>query len=212
MPPPKTTTTLLAQRATVFRFLAFVNHANMGSYREANNAYLSGKDPTPDVAAYRQQGRVKYGFGVNFEQELGRDWRAYGRFGWEEGHNESFAYTEANQTFSAGTDLRGSRWKRPRDKAAVAVMFNGLSGDHRTYLALGGLGFLLGDGALNYDREKIIEFYYNWNVWRGVYLAFDLQQVWNPGYNRDRGPVIVPTVRFHFEGALPFSRPESSGN
>ncbi len=62
---------LLRDRATTLRLLSFVNRANMGSYREAIHGYLSGLDSVPDVTAYRRQGRVKYGFGVNAEQELG---------------------------------------------------------------------------------------------------------------------------------------------
>ena len=30
-------------------------------------------------------------------------------------------------------------------------------------------------------------------------LSFDLQYMVNPGYNRDRGPVIVPGFRLHLE-------------
>ena len=43
--------------------------------------------------------------------------------------------------------------------------------DHQTYLADGGYGFLLGDGALNYGRESIVESYYTAHVWRGIYVA-----------------------------------------
>ncbi len=82
-------------------------------------------------------------------------------------------------------------------------------GDHRRYLALGGLGFLLGDGALNYGREQIVEAYYNAHLWRGIYLAADLQHIWNPGYNRDRGPVTVASFRFHFEDVVPFVRADA---
>jgi len=49
----------------------------------------------------------------------------------------------------------------------------------------------LGDGALNYRRENIAEAYYNAHVWSGIFAAFDLQHINNPGYNRDRGPVLV---------------------
>jgi hypothetical protein len=195
---------LIPGRATTLRLLSFVNHANMGSYREANQSYLAGTGSVPDVIASRQQGRVKYGFGVNAEQELVADWRVYGRFGWNEGHNESFAYTEVDQSVSFGTDLRGTRWRRKQDKLGVAVLLNAISGDHRQYLALGGLGFLLGDGALNYGREKIIETYYNLHAWRGLSLGADLQRIWNPGYNRDRGPVWVASLRLHVEGSLAF--------
>ncbi len=56
-------TALIPKRATVIRALAFVNHADMGSYREAINGYLSGRDAVPDITLYRRQGRVKYGSG-----------------------------------------------------------------------------------------------------------------------------------------------------
>ena len=190
--------------STTLRFLSFVNHANMGSYRLSNQAFLAGLVPAPDITATRRQGRTKYGFGFNAEQELTADLRVYGRFGWNEGHYESFAYTEVDQSFSFGADLRGTKWGRKLDKAAAALLLNGISGDHRQYLALGGQGFLLGDGALNYGRETIFESYYNFHVWRGVSVGADLQRIWNPGYNRDRGPVTVGSLRLHIEGLLSF--------
>lgn len=193
---------LLKKRLTVIRPLAFVNHADMGSYREAIDEYFAGETSAPDIVATRQQGRIKYGFGLNVEQELTSMLRAYGRFGWNNGRTESFAYTEVDQSVSGGIDLRGSAWHRREDKLGVALVSNVISGDHREYLKLGGLGFLLGDGNLNYGRENIIEAYYNAKLWHGVYASFDLQPIWNPGYNRDRGPVLVGAIRLHLEGAL----------
>jgi high affinity Mn2+ porin len=197
---------LLPKRASVVRALGFVNHANMGSYREAINGYLAGKDAVPDITAYRQQGRVKYGFGLNAEQELTPLWRAFGRLGWNDGRNESFAYTEIDRTAEAGTDFRGKPWHRPLDKIGAAFVANGLSGDHRRYLALGGDGFILGDGGLNYGLERIFETYYTAHVWRGVSVAIDYQNVTNPGYNRDRGPANVMSFRIHVEDAVPFDK------
>jgi high affinity Mn2+ porin len=83
---------------------------------------------------------------------------------------------------------------------------NGISGDHREYLALGGLGFLLGDGALTYGTERILETYYTAHLWRGISLAFDYQHITNPGYNQARGPVNVFGVRVHVEGTVPFEK------
>jgi high affinity Mn2+ porin len=186
-------------RHTVLRLLTYVNHANMGSYRQAVQAFLAGADPTPDVTAHRQQGRIKYGFGMNFEHELTSTLRLFGRGGWNEGHNESFAYTEVNQGVEIGGDLRLSRWGRSQDKLGVALISNGISRDHQLYLALGGNGFLLGDGRLTYGRENILETYYTGHLWRGVYLSPDLQWIVHPGYNQDRGPAIVPGLRLHLE-------------
>jgi high affinity Mn2+ porin len=194
---------LLRNRASIVRALAFVNHANMGNYRQAINGYLGGKDAVPDVTLYRKQGTVKYGFGLNMEQELTPLWRAYGRLGWNEGANETFAYTEIDRTAQIGSDFRGRPWRRPQDKIGAAFVVNGLSGDHSRYLALGGLGFILGDGALSYGHEKIFETYYTAHIWRGISVALDYQHVTNPGYNMDRGPVSVVSVRIHLEGSLP---------
>ena len=178
----------------------------MGSYREAIDGYLSGKDPAPDVTKYRRQGTVKYGFGLNAEQELTRAWRAFGRLGWNDGANESFAYTEIDRTAEIGGDYRGTRWRRPGDKVGAAFVANGISSDHRRYLELGGLGFILGDGGLNYGMEKIFESYYTAHVWRGVSFAVDYQYVTNPGYNRNRGPASVVGLRVHIEDAIPLDK------
>lgn len=198
--------TLLPKRVSVVRALGFVNHANMGSYREAIDGFLSGKDATPDVTEYRQQGRVKYGFGLNAEQELTELWRGFARLGWNDGRNESFAYTEIDRTAEIGADFRGKPWRRPKDKIGAAFVANGLSGDHRRYLALGGDGFILGDGRLNYGLEKIFETYYTAHVWQGISVAVDFQRIANPGYNQDRGPANVVSFRIHVEEAFPFDK------
>ncbi|MGA7235270.1 MAG: carbohydrate porin, partial [Bryobacteraceae bacterium] len=135
-----------------------------------------------------------------------RLWRAYGRLGWNDGRNESYAYTEIDRTAQIGSDFRGARWRRPEDKIGAAFVLNGISGDHRRYLALGGLGFILGDGGLNYGLEKIFETYYTAHVWRGISVAVDYQHVTNPGYNQDRGPASVLGSRIHIEDAIPFDK------
>jgi high affinity Mn2+ porin len=137
---------LVRDHRTTLRLLSYVNHANMGSYREAIDAFLDGRDPRPDIEAHRRQGRVKYGFGFNAEQEVVNGVRAFARAGWNEGHNESFAYTEVNGTLAVGGDVAGKTWHRANDKFGVALVHNSISGDHRRYLQLGGNGFLLGDG------------------------------------------------------------------
>ena len=186
-------------RKGVIRILSYVNHAHMGLYRVANQAYTSGEDPTPEITQHETYGAVKYGFTVNAEQELTPNVRAFGRFGWNEGQHESFAYTEVDQTFELGGDYSGRAWSRPYDKFGVAFVSNAIKADHQAYLGFGGLGFLLGDGKLNYAREDILESYYNLHAWRGVYYALDLQFVDHPGYNKDRGPVLVESVRMHVE-------------
>ncbi|HET9993985.1 MAG TPA: carbohydrate porin [Candidatus Acidoferrum sp.] len=191
--------TVLRHQEGVVRFLSFVNHANMGSYRQAIDDFRGGITSKPDITAHPLQTAIKYGFGANFEQPL-NDWMGvFGRWGWNEGRHESFAYTEVDQTAQIGVGGNGKRWHRKFDRAGFVFVSNAISRDHQEYLALGGSGFLLGDGRLNYGRENILETYYTLHVWRGIYPSFGLQHINNPGYNRDRGPVIVPTLRLHVE-------------
>jgi len=186
------------QKHTALRLLAYVNHANMGVYRDAVRDALA-ESATPDITAHPFRTTVKYGFGVNLEHDFGHRLRAFCRWGWNEGQHESYAYTEVDQTIAGGADLAGAPWRRTNDKAGVAFVTNGIAADHQEYLRLGGRGFLLGDGRLTYARENLMETYYNAHIWRGVFAGPDLQYVRNPGYNRDRGPVVVPGFRVHLE-------------
>jgi high affinity Mn2+ porin len=189
----------LHHRDGAIRVLTYLNHADMGNYREAIAEYLDGETATPNIIATRRQGRHKVGAGINFEQNLISQIRAFGRLGWNDGHNESFVYTEADRVFETGADDRGDAWHRKNDKVGAAFSLNSISAPHREYLALGGLGFLLGDGALNYGQEKIVESYYTAHVWRGIFSSFDLQHINNPGYNQARGPVLVSSLRLHVD-------------
>jgi high affinity Mn2+ porin len=185
--------------ATYIRPLAYLNHGNMGSYAQAINAYQQGITPTPDVTLYRHPDTLKQGFGLNLEQELPAHMRAYFRGGWNEGKHESFCYTEVNSTFSGGVVIEGDSWNRKNDKAGSAIASNGISVDHRNYLADGGLGFLLGDGRLSYGREFISESFYNAQIWRGLYGAAQVSFIVHPGYNTARGPAVVPGLRLHID-------------
>ena len=186
-------------RKGAVRALSYVNHADMGSYAEAIRLYEEHITSVPVIEATRRQGRIKYGFGLNAEQELFADIRVFGRWGWNEGQNESFAYTEVDETIEAGADIGGSEWRRSHDRIGVALVSNGISKLHQAYLRLGGQGFLLGDGSLAYGREDITESYYTAHLWRGLFASADVQYIVNPGYNRARGPVLVPATRVHVD-------------
>jgi high affinity Mn2+ porin len=181
------------------RLLSFITHADLGIYKEANDAYLNGSDDSPDITAHRHRGAVKPGFGINLEQDLPKNFRAYFRAGWNYGHYESFSLTEMNDEVSFGADLTGDAWHRPLDRIGSAFVNSGLAHQHREYLALGGLGFELGDGGLSYGRESASETYYTAHIVSGLYLAAQIQFVNNPGFNRARGPVIVPGLRAHID-------------
>src|SRR5258708_10047784 len=64
---------VLRKQEGIVRFLSFVNHANMGSYREAVDDFLAGITTKPDITAHPLRTTIKYGFGMNFEQQV-NDW------------------------------------------------------------------------------------------------------------------------------------------
>ena len=183
---------------TTVRLLAYENHARMGSYAEAL-ARAAAAHSVPDIAADDRAGRTKVGLGLNIEQPLadGQETGVFARAGWNDGRNEDFAFTEVDRHLSAGLQLVGAHWRRVADRLAVAYVLHGLSPDHRAYLAAGGSGFLLGDGRLQYGGEGILEAYYRAQLGPYVQLSPDLQWIRNPGYNRDRGPATVVSVRLH---------------
>ena len=187
----------LPGRTGVVRLLGFVNHAAMGSYREALDAHAAGEPA--DITAHRQKGRSKYGVGLNVEQQVGGPVAAFGRLGWNDGRNESYAYTEIDNTAEVGLHVDAAAWQRPLDGVGLAFTSNGLSAGHRDYLAAGGAGFILGDGRLRYAREDIVEAFYNLSVGWGLFAGLDAQFVAHPGFNADRGPVWVGAGRLHLE-------------
>jgi carbohydrate-selective porin OprB len=179
--------------AGAIRALSYFNRADAGTYAEA------AAMPQPDITATRRPGTLKYGFGLNVEQELTRNVGVFGRLGWNDGKTESFAFAIIDRLASAGVSVSGAAWKRPDDTAGTAVIVTGISGVHGLYLANGGNDFMIGDGALNRGSEYTSETYYNARLRPGVFASIDLQHITNPAYNRDRGPVWVASLRLHVE-------------
>ena len=175
--------------------LAYITHADMGNYVQATRL------PAGDVNIIdtRAQGRTKYGFELNGEQNLADNIGMFIRFGWNNGKNESWMYTEIDQSTSAGISFSGNLWSRKDDNAGAAFVINQISKDHQAYLEAGGYGFLIGDGNLNYAPESIIEAYYSLKVFEFFHLSPDYQFILNPAYNKDRGPVNVFSIRAHVE-------------
>jgi hypothetical protein len=187
----------ILHRDGTVRLLSYLNHGNMGNYREANTEFLAGETATPDIIATRREGRHRYGFGLNMEQEIRKNVGVFARLGWSDGRNETYCYTEDDRTVQIGGLAMGDAWRRSSDRAGVAFVTNAIVASHQQYLALGGLGSLLGDGGLTYGREKIVETFYTAHLWRGLFISYDFQHINDPGYNQARGPVAVSAFRFH---------------
>lgn len=181
------------------RLLAYLTRAQMGNYALAVS-WANANHTVPNLDVYPAYGRTKYGFGLNVEHTFSENLGTFMRAGWNDGHNESWAFTEIDQHVSAGFVFTGTSWNRKDDKLGIAQVVDGLSSDHRNYLAAGGYGFIIGDGRLNYAPECITELYYSFKMpGVAIWLAPDYQLVVNPGYNKDRGPVHAFGIRFHAE-------------
>ena len=188
----------LLQQPGKLRLLAFRNVAKMSRYNDALLLAAQTRS-TPDLNAVRTGQRVKYGFGVNVEQAITADVGIFARAMWADGNTETYAYTEVDRSYSLGALSKGSAWGRVQDTMGVALAVNGLSGPHRRYLERGGVGFFIGDGALSYRPEIILESFYSANVFKGFWVSANAQYIRNPAYNADRGPVKIGTVRLHAE-------------
>lgn len=179
------------------RVLAFFNTTHMGNYRQSLNGLLL--DSIPDITSNRMYGRSKFGFGINAEQAISQDLGVFFRASWNDGNNETWAFTEIDRSISAGVVWEGRKWKRPDDQVGLAYVTSGLSKPHRDYLKAGGQGFILGDGNLDYAWEHLAECYYSAALVKdNLFLSGAYQFLLNPGYNKDRkGPVHIFSLRLH---------------
>jgi high affinity Mn2+ porin len=176
------------------RTIAWLTSANSGSYRDTLNNPAFNLD-----IAQTRMGRIKYGYVINLEQAVTDDIGLFGRWSWNDGKTEIMAFTDIDASLSLGTSIKGTKWGRPDDVIGLGGAINALSQDHRDFIAAGGLGVLIGDGALNYRKERILETYYAYALTKQLTLTADYQLITNPAYNADRGPVHVFSGRFHGE-------------
>lgn len=174
------------------RFLAYLNEAGMGSYEDALAV------PGAEISQTRAY-RFKYGFGLNWEQEITKNVGVFSRLGWNDGHNEAWMFTDANWTGSLGASVKGEAWRRPDDTFGLAGVISGISHVNQQFLEAGGTGILDGDGALSYGPEKDLETYYDCKIWKPIHGALDYQFVSDPAFNRVRGPVSIFGARVHWE-------------
>ncbi len=185
------------------RLLGFYNTANMGSYKESINNYFNGggylTSNGPSIEGTRQYGRSKYGFGINVEQQFNQYLGGFFRLGWNDGQNETWAFTEIDQTASIGLEANGSKFKRPNDHFGLAYVVSGISNLHKNYLKDNGKGFMLGgNGYFKYAQEHLMETFYSWSLNSNIFVSGAYQLLFNPGYNADRmGPVNIFSIRLH---------------
>ena len=190
----------------VIRFLTWLDEANFASYRVAT-AILLAKPPHPNIGQgsgvtipdSARAFRHKYGFGLNWEQEVSKSVGLFSRLGRTDGHNDTFTFTDVDWSASVGVSVKGDAWRRHGDTWGLACIVSGASRDNQQFLKAGGTDMLDGDGTLNYEPEKVLETYYDFHLWKTFHATLDYQFVANPAFNRDRGPVSIFGARLHWE-------------
>jgi high affinity Mn2+ porin len=72
-----------------------------------------------------------------------------------DGDIEPWDFTDVDRTISGGVSIDGKNWGRWDDTIGIAGVVNGIAPNHQAYLAAGGFGILVGDGAVpNYGLER----------------------------------------------------------
>ncbi|WP_454753704.1 carbohydrate porin [Cupriavidus necator] len=187
----------LAGRPGAARLLLWRNKAKMGKFSDAI-AFGQANNVTPDVTDVRAE-HAKVGVGITLLQEVNDSLGVFFRANMSDDKTETYAFTEIGKQIAGGGTLNGTSWGRPNDELGVAMAVNMLRSPHRDYLAAGGLGAFLGDGALRYGPEQVLEVYYSLALLKYFSVSPNAQYIRNPGYNRDRGPAKFYGVRFHAE-------------
>ena len=146
------------------RFLAFLNSADMISFRQAI-PLLQANGPGADLSS-AQAYRYKSGFGLNWQQKITDDVGVFSRFSWNDGQTEGWMYNDSNWAVSLGTSVKGAAWRRTNDALGLGYVRSGISRSAQEFLELGGTDILDGDGGLTYGSENVVEAYYNLGIWR----------------------------------------------
>lgn len=187
---------LIAGRPGSVRFGFFRNRGNFSRFDEVL-AYAAATGNAVDPSFTRRR-MTRVGGYVNMDQALTDTLGLFARVGVSDGSIEPYDFTDIDRTAQIGGSLNGKSWGRAQDRVGLALIANGISAEHRRYLAAGGLGVLVGDGKLpDAGAEEIAEAYYDVALTRALAVTLDAQYVENPGYNRDRGPAEVFALRVH---------------
>jgi len=186
----------IGDQAGKIKLTGFASHGRMARLDDATAQAVATGAPA-DVAGVRQFA-TRFGGSVLIEQALTDRLGAFARAGAADGRFEAYEFTDVDRSVSAGLALKGVGWGRADDRIGAAVVVNGASAARKRYLAAGGLGILVGDGALpRAGDEHIFETYYDFAVVKAAHVTTDFQLIDNPAYNRDRGPVAVFALRLH---------------
>ena len=186
----------LAGQAGKLRALVFHDRTRLARFDDALALARQTGGP-PDINAVRTRVQDKWGWGVGLEQALSTQVGLFARWSTADGQTETDAFTEIDRSLSGGLLVDGAAWQRAGDNLGLGFARNGLSRARRDYLAAGGISFFIGDGALRYRPEQVLEIFYKLQVVKGVIVSLNGQRIVNPAYNADRGPANLVASRLH---------------
>jgi high affinity Mn2+ porin len=199
------------------RLLGFQNRVDSARFDDAIAAFTA--DPGKNAAACGINGRYNYdstnttapdlcwarkpnakrGVGINVEQYVADEVGVFVRGMYADGNTEVDAFNSADRSLSFGALAKGALWHRPFDVTGVGSGTSWISAAHARYLAMGGVDGFIGDGQLRAGPESVVEAFYSVNLLKAIWLSADYQHIWNPGFNKDRGPVDIFGARVHAE-------------
>jgi high affinity Mn2+ porin len=191
-------TSLFGGHPGAIKALVYADVGYMGPYAQALAA-AAGTGSPPSTADVRNEKHVKAGAGINLAQEIAKDVGVFLRLSAMNGTYEAYEFADIDRSISEGLSIDGALYQRPHDAFGLAGALNGLSSPAIQYFAAGGLGILVGDGALSYGDERVLETYYKLGFSKNLGLTFDYQHITNPAYNTVRGPVSIFGVRYHVQ-------------
>jgi high affinity Mn2+ porin len=197
----------IKSHAGAIRLMPWIDEADFASYKVATamllanppNLNADGQGAGISVPQAARAYRYKYGICLNIEQEITKNVGVFSRIGWNNGQCESWTFTDVDWTTSFGASISGKIWHRNNDNIGVMYVVSGASKANQNFLKAGGTDMLDGDGNLNYQPERVLETYYDFQVWKTIHITLDYQFVTNPAFNHDRGAVSIFGARLHWE-------------
>jgi high affinity Mn2+ porin len=180
------------------RVTGFLSRGDMASFGQAIEISQNTGTDINDATASDRSYRSRPGASMNLEQQVYDGLGIFARVGWADGNVEPWDFTDIDKTVEIGASLNGKQWGRPDDTFGIGEAINGISKTHEAWFNDGGMGILIGDGALTkYGLEKILEAYYSYAITPTTKVSVDYQFAADPGYNAQRGPISIFGLRFH---------------
>lgn len=187
----------LYEQPGAIRLLYFRANAFMSNYRDSINLGIQN-NTTPDILNTRLANQKLWGYGINLEQAISNDVGIFARWSWNTGQTETQTI-DISQSLSGGVSIKGTSWGRPEDTIGIGYAISGISASEIDYLQRGGMTAFIGDGNIQYERERIFEAFYSMKAYKGVWLSADFQRIENPAFNAARGPIHIFGLRAHIE-------------